>query len=795
MWDAAGVTLDDDARAAGAKLAALATAYGLASASVAALAGTPDDAEELAFAWPGFLSALAARSPVLVAIEDLHWAGASLLAFLERTVARAEGALMLIATTRPELAGGTSRIALEALAPPDARALVAELLPHAAVDVRRRVVEAAEGNPFFAEEIALDLDRHGSTLPDTVRSLLAARIDALPAAEKAVLQHAAVVGRRFWAPALEPNRTGRALPELLRALEDRGLVVTRPGSSLLGARELWFAHGLTREVAYRSIPRGVRARTHADVAVWLERLAGDRRDEFVGFVAHHYEAAAAPAEAALAWPDDDRARERVRAAAVAALLDAGAAARRGLLAGDGVRFAERALVLAVSDRERLAALELRARSFHAAVRGPEALAAYQEAIELAVALGDARGAARLRAHAALLCMRYPGSFGDERWRPVARELVARGLESASGEGFEVGALLAARAWFSRSIDPVLGDLQVARQDMERALAIGERTGSELLQAHALEGLTWIVLEDGLCEAEALGVRLQRGARRLGNRVEANESLGVAAVCFARAGRFEQARRATADAVRQAAGLSPHRRLHAVAAAANALAPPGALAELLAVSGDVVDHARGEGERICANGIVALAGRALALYEAGERAELSEALALLDALAESATWATLRTYGHPTAELLRPVVGAAATRRWIALTQRRGDAFSTIACLRAQLPVAASAGDADELREAVDTARAVARRACAPALAAIAAWADAAVPARAGDRQALARALSAADALSRLGEHYTASRLLAELLPSCPGPAAKDATAATAARLRTLGANASAALLA
>ena len=152
---------------------------------------------------------------------------------------------------------------------------------------------AAEGNPFFAEEIALDLDRHGDALPDTVRALLAARIDALPAAEKAVLQHAAVVGRRFWAPALEPNRTGRALGGLLRALEERGLIVTRAGSALPGARELWFAHGLTREVAYRSIPRGVRARTHADVAAWLERLAGDRRDQFAGFVAHHREAAAA----------------------------------------------------------------------------------------------------------------------------------------------------------------------------------------------------------------------------------------------------------------------------------------------------------------------------------------------------------------------------------------------------------------------------------------------------------------------------------------------------------------------
>ena len=71
-----------------------------------------------------------------------------------------------------------------------------------------RVVEVAEGNPFYAEEIVRHLEHDGGAepeIPATVRALLAARIDALPEAEQDVLQHAAVVGRRFWPSALEPR--------------------------------------------------------------------------------------------------------------------------------------------------------------------------------------------------------------------------------------------------------------------------------------------------------------------------------------------------------------------------------------------------------------------------------------------------------------------------------------------------------------------------------------------------------------------------------------------------------------
>ena len=176
-----------------------------------------------------------------------------------------------------------SQISLEPLTDTVSRELIAELLPRSDGEIRERVVATAEGNPFFAEELARHLaDEHRdlAEVPNTVRAVLAARIDRLPEAEKQVLQDAAVVGRVFWASTLDSIEPRSGLPQALRTLEDRELVVTHPTSSLPDETELSFRHGLTREVAYRSIPRGQRCRTHAAVGPLdqLEFLQAIRRN-------------------------------------------------------------------------------------------------------------------------------------------------------------------------------------------------------------------------------------------------------------------------------------------------------------------------------------------------------------------------------------------------------------------------------------------------------------------------------------------------------------------------------------
>ncbi len=427
----------------------------------------------------------------------------------------------------------------------------------------RRVVEKAEGNPFFAEEIAHHLRDRGvrdEPLPTTVRAVLAARVDALPAAEKRALQDAAVVGRSFWASSLEA--TG-ADPAALRALEERGLVTTRPTSSLPGQTELWIRHALIREVAYQSIPDEQRRAVHAGVGEWIAALTGDRREEFVDLLAHHYERAVGP--------------EEMRAKAVAALAEAGHGARRRAATDDAVQFADRALALARQASECLAALELKARALHAAVRADESLAAYQAALDLA------RGAdaERLRAHATLLCARYPGAFTRPEWREWAIAQIEQGLagDADQHDTFEVGALLIGRASMVRWFVLDGEELVKARRAAERAIEIAERIGSTQLLSHGLEALGWRDADHGFCDASATADRMLEVVRRMPDRVEAAESLVIAAICLARGGRFDDAFAAGREAAASARHLSPHRRMHAASAQTVCLLGAGRFDEL------------------------------------------------------------------------------------------------------------------------------------------------------------------------------------------------------------------------
>jgi predicted ATPase len=269
-------------------------------------------ADEVSLAWPAFLTGLAAVTPLVVVIEDAHWAEAPLLQMLGRMLARSAGPLLLVVSARPEFADdragwnsrpGISQIAVEPLTGTKSRQLVAGLLPDVSSDVQEHVLARAEGNPLFAEELARHVAAENgepTMIPNTVRALLAAGVDALPDREKQVLQDAAVVGRVFWARTLESIDPRPDLGDALGALESRGLVVTRPSSSLPGETELSFRHGLIREVAYRSIPRARRARSHAATGRWLERLEGHRKEQFVDLFAHHLEAASALADVAVA---------------------------------------------------------------------------------------------------------------------------------------------------------------------------------------------------------------------------------------------------------------------------------------------------------------------------------------------------------------------------------------------------------------------------------------------------------------------------------------------------------------
>jgi DNA-binding SARP family transcriptional activator/class 3 adenylate cyclase len=277
LWAAARILLDEPIEAAEAKLRVLVAGLipdrATAERTVAALARTagfamPDDplagmtpdsvGEEVGLAWPRFLKALASERPIVVVIEDLHWAEAPLVDILERIVIRSAGPLLILTAARPEFAEtrpswssapGLVQLGLERLTDVQTRELVGQLLPGASEKLRNLVAGPAEGNPFFAEELAHHAAEEawtaaapelGAAIPNTVRALLAARIDALPEGEKRTLQDAAVVGRTFWATTLESIGDAAAVRTALRALEEKGFIVASTSSVLPGQREFSF---------------------------------------------------------------------------------------------------------------------------------------------------------------------------------------------------------------------------------------------------------------------------------------------------------------------------------------------------------------------------------------------------------------------------------------------------------------------------------------------------------------------------------------------------------------------------
>src|SRR6185295_8093985 len=155
----------------------------------------------------------------------------------------------------------------------------------------------AGGNPFFAEEMARRLAEEADgelvELPDSVQSLLAARLDSLEPLERRLVQHAAVVGRTFWEGALAVAVPGeRELFQALRDLQEKDIIVPDETMRVAGEREYAFKHVLIRDVAYGMLPKSVRWRKHFEIGQFIEDRSGERTDEVVPLLAEHYGRAA-----------------------------------------------------------------------------------------------------------------------------------------------------------------------------------------------------------------------------------------------------------------------------------------------------------------------------------------------------------------------------------------------------------------------------------------------------------------------------------------------------------------------
>jgi class 3 adenylate cyclase len=303
------------------------------------LAGSSDDAEvsanrdEAYAAWRRYLEALAEQRPTVLVFEDLHWADDGLLDFVDHLIEWATDVpLLVLATTRPELFtrrsgwGGGKRnavtLSLSPLGDADTAKMIGSLLGRSVLpaETQTALLERAEGNPLYAEQYARMFAESGDVedlpLPENVQGIIAARLDALPAAEKELVQNGAVLGKVFWSGALEAigGKPAAEAERLLHALDRKEFVRRERRPSVAGESEYAFRHVLVRDVAYSQIPRAARAEKHLRAAEWIGALG--READHAEMLAHHY-VTALELERALGRASDalvSNTREALRAA-------------------------------------------------------------------------------------------------------------------------------------------------------------------------------------------------------------------------------------------------------------------------------------------------------------------------------------------------------------------------------------------------------------------------------------------------------------------------------------------------
>jgi class 3 adenylate cyclase/tetratricopeptide (TPR) repeat protein len=409
---------------------------------------------EIAYAVRRLVESPATDRPILLVVEDIHWAEPPLLDLLEYLATwTRDRCLLIVALARPDLIDRrpgwgsgrmeASRLQLEALSREEATSLVHALLAADGLpeDLRDRILDRAEGNPLFVEETIRMLIDQGAVVerdgawvaanelvevevPETIEALVRARIDALPRDDRSILQCAAVIGRTFRRSALAALVDGPVDTFLDEAIL-RDLVSEEPAAD----PSYRFKHLVIRDVAYGSLPKARRAALHRRTVEWLIEWAADRRDEFVEIEAQHLEQAV-------------KLLNELEGQADGALVDQAVAALRRSTEKAGARddlravisFANRALALhprSTEERLELQTMLLEA-MFESGdfAHGRDLGAAVAEQAG-AIGRRDLRGRALLRA--GLDTAVGPGRGGQDRQAGVAILLDAREELRAAGD--------------------------------------------------------------------------------------------------------------------------------------------------------------------------------------------------------------------------------------------------------------------------------------------------------------------------------------------------------------------------
>jgi len=483
---------------------------GDAARPLRSLLGESDDpvsAEEIAWGFRKLLEQEARVHPLVCFLDDLHWAEETLLDLVEHIADLSRDApLLLLCAARPELlewrpswGGGkwnATTVLLEPLDAAETETLLAEL-GDVPADIHDRIVQVAEGNPLFLEEVlALVRDSGGRQVevPPTIQALLAARLDQLAPAERSVLEHGSVEGRTVHRGAVAALGDGDGeLDKRLVALVRKELV--RPDrAQLVGDDAYRFRHLLIRDAAYDALPKAVRADLHERFADWLEEhgVVLVELDEILGYhleQANRYRLELGRADTRIA----QRAGERLAAAG-----------RRALERTDipaGVSLIRRAVSLLPNDRLRSELLVDLGYAELDAGQIDQAGAAFAEALDAARGAGDVALAARARVGQLKHASMQPTSE-QESLEEVRREIAT--LEAA-GDDWGL-----AEAWeFAAVLETYLGRTRAGVELWERATTCARASGHHRLQLRAasmqLTQEAWghLPADDGLRKCDQL----------------------------------------------------------------------------------------------------------------------------------------------------------------------------------------------------------------------------------------------------------------------------------------------------
>jgi class 3 adenylate cyclase/tetratricopeptide (TPR) repeat protein len=462
-------------------------------------AGAPDPeqaqgTEETFWAYRKLFEALARERPLLLVLEDIHWAEPTLLDLIEHVVEwTSDAPITVVCLARPELIDDRpgwpgERLELEPLADREAETLVAALASDLDPSVRARAMEVSEGNPLFLEHLLALAADNGQELvvPHTIQALLAARLDRLDAEERALLERAAVVGKEFWRGALLAlsPRAAEVSP-LLQRLVRRRLILTER-SSLVGEDAFRFGHILIRDVTYSGIPKETRANLHERFADWLEE-SGSPYEEIVGYhleQAYLYRIELGPI-------DDDVGEIATRAG-----LTLAAAGQRAFQRGDSAAAAnllDRAVRLLPEKRpERLDALLALGTVLTPLGEPAKAQAALVDAIDAARMIGDRAREWRAQLERSQCRALVEAALSA----PVNEDLLCEAREATSAFeelGDEQGL---ARAWRAQAQALYwMGHRDDAVAAAERALHFAERIG-DMQEGAQARGLFVASLVDG-----------------------------------------------------------------------------------------------------------------------------------------------------------------------------------------------------------------------------------------------------------------------------------------------------------